>query len=231
MPVKDGDGFGAEGTGEGLIVRIRTLPSRRLVVTYRGFYVADVPLRETIRAHTFQRVVVRYMRDGLWVRYGPQVLVSGVVIGGWSPRRTWRFAFGTSPPPHHLPTTSLHLLSHLHPSPLINLNPHPHRCFYRRGRPPDRPAQRRQRADPPRTSRRRGRSCKPRGGPLRCQLSVLRVGLSLTRPLTSIPSGGPQRSAVHSQGLRVHIPAATGPLVCLPRIGARGGRHECNRHR
>ena len=87
--------FGAEGAGTGLRVQLLSQPARQLVVLYGADTLATVALDETLRAHAFEQVEVRYLESGLWVRYGTRMLLSGLRIDHWAPRHTWRFGFGS----------------------------------------------------------------------------------------------------------------------------------------
>ena len=86
--------FGEEGAGDGLIVQLLTHPWYRLVVKYAGTDVAVVEMDSRLRAQVPVQLEVRFLADGLWVRYENRVLLSGVQISAWAPEPTWRFAFG-----------------------------------------------------------------------------------------------------------------------------------------
>jgi hypothetical protein len=86
--------FGEEGAGSGLRIQLLTWPSRTLVALYGRRRIATVPLDETLRAHGYQQVEVRYLDSGLSVRYGARMLLSNVLIEEWAPHRSWRFGFG-----------------------------------------------------------------------------------------------------------------------------------------
>ena len=88
------EAFGADGAGDGLRIQLLTQPIRHLVAQYGGRHLGSAAMGESLRAQAPQQLAVRYAADGLWVRYGSRVLLSGVQVPSWAPRPSWRFAFG-----------------------------------------------------------------------------------------------------------------------------------------
>ncbi|KOO21822.1 hypothetical protein Ctob_007228, partial [Chrysochromulina tobinii] len=87
--------FGEEGAGDGLRVSLLT-STGRLEVRYAGELIVSRPMESSlVRLARFVRVSVAYMSTGLRVLVGGLPLINGLILGGWLPRRSWRFGLGS----------------------------------------------------------------------------------------------------------------------------------------